>query len=65
MQRRDASAGTAAAGHFYVSSHGHLTEVSEGIYIFNLWHARSVWVSMFTVFVCAIAFRFLERKRKA
>jgi hypothetical protein len=41
----DAVNGKVTADHFYLMSHGRYTEVSESIYRYSLWHARSVWVT--------------------
>ena len=46
----DAVAGRVDDGHFFVSSHGHLTEVSERVFEISLWHMRSVelaWALLF------------------
>jgi hypothetical protein len=41
----DAMNGKIANGHFFLASHGKLTEVSEGVYMYSLWHARSVFIT--------------------
>jgi hypothetical protein len=38
----DACNGTQIDGHYYVANHGHLTEVSLGVYVYSLCHATSV-----------------------
>jgi len=41
----DAVNGKAVGGHYYLASHGKLTEVSEAVYTYSLWHARSVFIT--------------------
>lgn len=41
----DAVNGKAVGGHYYLASHGKLTEVSEAVYTYSLWHVRSVFVT--------------------
>lgn len=41
----DAVNGKIAGGHFYLAEHGKLTEVSEAVYTYSLWHVRSVFVT--------------------
>jgi len=41
----DAVNGRTVGGHFYLASHGKLTEVSEAVYTYSLWHVRSVFVT--------------------
>lgn len=41
----DALNGNVVDGHYFLGSHGHLTEVSAGRCAFSLWHARSVFVT--------------------
>jgi hypothetical protein len=60
----DAISGKAEGGRFYVSSHGRLTEVSEGWFNFSQWQARSVWVSMVAVFLIALLARYAKRRRQ-
>jgi hypothetical protein len=48
----DAVSGRAADGRFFVSSHGHLTEVTELVFKYSLWHTRLVqlnWALLFGV----------------
>lgn len=41
----DAVNGKAVGGHYYLASHGKLTEVSEAVYTYSLWHVRSLFVT--------------------
>jgi len=41
----DALNGRESAGHFYLMSHGAYTEVSEGVFDYSRWHARSLFVT--------------------
>lgn len=38
----DALSGKVVGTHFYLGNHGRFTEVSEAIYTYSLWHARSL-----------------------
>lgn len=49
----DALSGGAAAGHYFVSQHGHLTEVSRAAFLYSQWHARSLLLTHPLVLVCA------------
>ena len=39
----DAVSGRAVSGHYFLSSHGHLTEVSQAVFTYSEWHVRSVF----------------------
>jgi hypothetical protein len=41
----DATNGKIANGHFFLANHGKLTEVSEGVFRYSLWHARSLFIT--------------------
>jgi hypothetical protein len=41
----DAVSGKTVNGHYFLSSHGHLTEVSRAVFTYSLWHTRSVFVT--------------------
>jgi len=41
----DAENGRVQAGHFYLASHGNLTEVSKAIFSYSLFHSRSIWIT--------------------
>lgn len=40
-----ASSGKVAAGRYYVSNHGELTEVSRNAYIYSITHETTVWIT--------------------
>ena len=42
----DAGNGKIVGGHFYLASHGKLTEVSETVFTYSLWHGRSIFVAI-------------------
>jgi len=42
----DAGNGKIVGGHFYLASHGKLTEVSEAVFTYSLWHVRSLFVTV-------------------
>jgi hypothetical protein len=41
----DAVNGKVVGGHFYLANHGTLTEVSEAVYTYSLWHVRSLFIT--------------------
>ena len=49
----EAISGRAVDGHYCLSNHGHLTEVSRAIFIYSEWHVRSVWVTHPIAMLCA------------
>jgi hypothetical protein len=59
----DAAAGRVANGRFFVSSHGHLTEVSETVFNVSLWHTRSVWLTSALFFGLAATIGLMDRVR--
>lgn len=50
----DAINGKIVGSHFYLGSHGKLTEVSETIYTYSLWHARSLFITHPLAFVTGV-----------
>ena len=48
----DAISGKAVAGHYFLSSHGHLTEVSRAVFVYSKWHVRSLFVTHPLAFLC-------------
>ena len=49
------------AGHYYVSAHGHYTEVSHKVYIYSFWHWLAVVVN-FAAFGLSAVVAGLSRK---
>jgi hypothetical protein len=49
----DALSGEARNGRYFLSSHGHLTEVSHAVFVYSLCHVLSVFVTHPLGFVCA------------
>jgi hypothetical protein len=41
----DALNGYAKNGHFYLKNHAQITEVSESVYNYSLWHGRSIFLT--------------------
>ena len=41
----DAINGKMENGHFYLMSHGRLTEVNEDVFAYSKWHCYSVWIT--------------------
>jgi hypothetical protein len=41
----DAINGRAAAGHFYLMSHGKYTEVGQAVFDYSKWHVYSTWIT--------------------
>ena len=59
----DAMNGQVVDGHYFLGQHGKLTEVSEGIYTYSLWHVRSLFVSHPLGMFCAwLAWRLRSRE---
>lgn len=57
----DAVSGKIEAGHYYVASHGHYTEVSRALYIYSYIHTVSVFVTYPLFFICGYI---LDRKKR-
>ena len=57
----DAVSGKIEAGHYYVASHGHYTEVSRALYIYSYIHTVSVFVTYPLFFICGFL---LDRKKQ-
>lgn len=53
----DAISGKAANGHYYVSSHGVLTEVSAAMFAFSRWHTYATWGSVAVCTVCGFLWK--------
>lgn len=51
----DAWNGRIQQGHYYLSMHGHLTEVSRAMFEYSLWHTYVLWIN----FAVIIALRLL------
>jgi hypothetical protein len=49
----DAISGRISGGHYFLSSHGHLTQVSESVFTYSKWHARSVFITHPLAILCA------------
>jgi hypothetical protein len=41
----DAISGRAANGHYFLSNHGHVHEVTRGVFTYSKWHTLSVFVT--------------------
>jgi hypothetical protein len=48
----DAISGKMVDGHFFLSSHGHLTEVSQSVFTYSKWHVLSVFVTHPLAILC-------------
>jgi hypothetical protein len=48
----DALSGKAVAGHYFLSSHGYLTEISRATFTYSEWHARSVFITHPLAMLC-------------
>jgi hypothetical protein len=59
----DAGSGEIFGGHFYLGYKGKLTEVSEGVYTYSLWHLRSL-AAMFPLTFVALFFVRIEQDRR-
>jgi hypothetical protein len=56
----DAFNGKYEQGHFYLGSHGALTEVTESLFVYSKWHARSL---LLTHPIAMISIYFWERMK--
>jgi hypothetical protein len=41
----DAVNGKEENGHYFLANHGHLTEVTAGVFTYSLWHVRSLFLT--------------------
>jgi hypothetical protein len=57
----DALNGTVVNGHYFVSNHGHLTEVSAQAFHYSAWHFKSIFATHALAAFCV----FLLQKRKS
>lgn len=60
----DAVSGKVEDGHYYLSNHGRLTEVSRGAYIYSRTHTLSVWVTHPLAILAVIAERRMNKNEK-
>ncbi len=58
----DALNGKIVDGHYFVSDHGHLTEVSAQAFEYSMWHFKSIFVTHVMGAICVLLLR--ERKRR-
>jgi hypothetical protein len=49
----DAVNGKAMEGHYFLSSHGHLTEVGRNVFTYSRWHVFSVFITHPLAMLCA------------
>jgi hypothetical protein len=49
----DALSGRAVDGHYFLSSHGRLTEVSQAVFTYSEWHVRGVFITHPIAAICA------------
>ncbi len=49
----DAISGRVVNGHYFLSSHGHLTAVSAAVFNYSKWHTRSLFVTHPLAMLCA------------
>jgi hypothetical protein len=61
----DAVNGKIAGGHFYLAEHGKLTEVSEAVYTYSLWHVRGVFVTHPMAILAGYLAKMEQQARKA
>jgi hypothetical protein len=57
----DASNGHYAAGHFFLANHNRLTEVSEGVYTYSLWHSRSLYFTHPLALISVLLLNFSQK----
>lgn len=51
----DAWNGCIQHGHYYLSSHGHLTEVSRAVFQYSLWHTYLLGINMAVLIALRLA----------
>ncbi|HZW74452.1 MAG TPA: hypothetical protein VFF43_12940 [Caldimonas sp.] len=56
----DAINGKIEAGHFFLGSHGHYTEVSEHVFTYSKWHAYSVFAAYALTFFGGLVLKLRE-----
>jgi hypothetical protein len=61
----DAVNGKIVGGHFYLAENGRLTEVSEAVYTYSLWHVRSLFVTHPLAMLTAFLAKLEQRARKS
>ena len=61
----DAVNGKMEAGHFFLMSHGRLTEVNEDVFAYSKWHAYSVWITHPLALIAAYWYNRLSGKQNA
>ena len=60
----DAVNGKITGGHFYLAEHGKLTEVSEAIFTYSLWHVRSLMVTHPLAILTGYLVKIEQRERR-
>jgi len=50
----DAINGKAVEGHYFLSSHGHFTEVGRNIFTYSRWHVFSIFITHPLAMLCAL-----------
>ncbi len=60
----DALSGGVRNGRYFLSSHGHLTEVSHGVFVYSLCHILSVFITHPLGFICGLIWN-RDRKKYA
>jgi hypothetical protein len=60
----DAASGRVEDGHYYLSSHGRLTEVSRGTFLYSRVHTYSIWITHPLAIVAAIAATCMKKDEK-
>ena len=60
----DAISGSSANGHYFLRSHGQLTEVSRGIFLYSRVHALSVFVTH-PLGILAVALLVVKRTKRS
>ena len=61
----DALNGRVEAGHYFLSDHGRLTEVSQGVFAYSWWHHVSLYALPPLTMVIWAAVSRMKRKRTA
>jgi ABC-type maltose transport system permease subunit len=60
----DAINGKIVDGHFYLANHEKLTEVSEAVFTYSLWHVRSLFITHPLAILTGYLMKMEQRERR-
>ena len=59
----DAPSGKVVQGHYFVSSHDQLTEVSRTVFEFSLWHTYITWLTFGSMWLIALGHKWRKDRK--